>query len=415
MKPFHLLASIAIVACSGAAWFVLAFAIQHRTSSSTGFLGKEVSEVWGPPLAQQHPHAWFATPNSPEGRMIVSPASTTVDVDLASNPKRRGLLWHRTYDVGVSSRYVFKNPTRIPQTLHIVYPLPDATAGLTGFHFDLAGDTSTSAALPSSDGRITRIITLPAEGSTSLTTRYTTRGTDQWIYQFSDNRRIPDFTLNMRTNFPDINFPVGTASPTERNPSNGGFSLVWHYPDILNALHIGMDMPKQLNAGPVAARIAFFAPVSLVLFVTILVLISGVRGVPVHPMHIFFVTAGFFSFHLLFAYLADLAPLAVAFTAASVTSLALVCGYLHAVAGRRLLTVALPAQAIYLIAFSASFFIDGLTGISLTLLGILTLAILMFLTAKTDWSTIFTRKSPAPPRCPPPAPAQDKSPLPAAP
>ncbi len=403
MKPLHLLTTIAIVVCSGAAWFILAMAIQHRTSSSTGHLGGEVSDVWGPPLVQNHPSAYFETPNSPEGRMAVTPSSTVVEVDLASNPKRRGLLWHRTYDVGVSSRYVFKNPTRIPQTFYITYPLPDATAGLTGFRFELEGDSGSAAALPTTGGNITRAITLPADGSTTLTTHYTTRGTDHWIYRFSDNRRLPDFTLTMQTNFPDINFPVGTGSPTERTPSNGGYSLVWHYPDILNALDIGMDMPKQLNAGPVAARIAFFAPVSLVFFVTILILISGVRGIAIHPMHIFFVTAGFFAFHLLFAYLADLVPLAVSFTAASLTSLALVCGYLHAVAGRQLLAVALPAQAIYLIAFSASFFIDGLTGISLTLLGILTLALLMFLTAKTDWRTTFTRK-------PPPIPPSTSSP-----
>lgn len=413
MKPLHLLTAIAIVICSGVAWFILAMAIQHRTSSSTGFLSEEVSDVWGPPLVQQHPSAWFDTPNSPAGKMVVTPSSTTVEVDLKSNPKRRGLLWHRTYDASISSRYIFKNPTRIPQTIYIDYPLPDATAGLTGFRFELEGDSNSATALPSSGGRITRAITLPADGTTTLATHYTTRGTDHWIYQFSDNRRLSDFTLTMRTNFPDINFPVGTGSPTERTPSNGGYSLVWHYPDILNALNIGMDMPKQLNAGPVAARIAFFAPVSLVFFVTILILISGVRGIAIHPMHIFFVTAGFFAFHLLFAYLADLTPLAVSFTAASVTSLALVCGYLYAVAGRELLAVALPAQTIYLIAFSASFFIDGLTGISLTLLGILTLALLMFLTAKTDWRNAFTRKPPPVPPSPHCPPMPQKSPLPA--
>ena len=78
-----------------------------------------------------------------------------------------------------------------------------------------------------------------------------------------------------------------------------------------------------------------------------------------------------------------------------------------------LLALALPAQAIYLVVFSASFFIDGLTGITLTVLGVITLALLMFLTARTDWRTFFTSKpkaskSPAPPAGPnPPAiPAQ---------
>jgi hypothetical protein len=394
MKPIHLIITAAIVACSTVAWFILAVAIGQRTSSSSGTLYEEVSGVWGPPLQQDHPSAWFDTPNSPEGRMTITPSSTDVHVDLTYEPKQRGLLWHRTYGAAVSAHYEFRNPTRIPQTLYIVYPLPDASAGLTGFEFQLEGDTDTTTALPSANGRITRAVNLPANGTTKLTTHYATRGTDQWRYHFPDKRRLSNFTLTMNTNFTEINFPNGTGSPVERPLKGETGPFVWNFPDILNSLDIGMDMPKQLNAGPVAARIAFFAPVSLLLFVTIVVLISSVRGIPIHPMHIFFIAAGFFAFHLLFAYLVDLIWLSVAFAAASLTSLILVSGYLFVVAGRKLLNIALPAQVIYLIAFSASFFIDGLTGITLTILGILTLGLLMFLTAKTDWRKTFSRNPP---------------------
>ena len=65
-----------------------------------------------------------------------------------------------------------------------------------------------------------------------------------------------------------FNFPVGTGSPSWRSGDSQGFDLAWDYPDVLAAPNVGMDMPKQLNAGPVAARIAFFAPVSLLFFVT---------------------------------------------------------------------------------------------------------------------------------------------------
>lgn len=397
MKASHLIVSAAIVACSAVAWFILAVAVDTRTASSNTTLNGEVAGVWGPPLQQEHPSAWFDTPNAPEGRMNLLPSKTEIHVDLDYQPKQRGLLWHRTYEVAVTARHEFRNPTRIPQTLYVVYPLPDTQAGLTGFELKLEGDTTTTTALPSAKGRITRAVNLPANGTTTLTTRYTTRGTDQWRYHFPDKRRLSGFTLQMKTNFADISFPNGTGSPTERTPDGSGYLLTWDFPDILNTLDIGMDMPKQLNAGPVASRIAFFAPVSLLFFVTIVILISIVRGIPIHPMHIFFVAAGFFAFHLLFAYLVDLTPLPIAFTAASVVSVALVSGYLHAVAGKRLLIVALPAQVIYLVAFSASFFIDGLTGITLTLLAILTLAALMFLTAKTDWRKAF---SPQPPPLP---------------
>ncbi len=394
MKITHLLAAAAIVACAAIAWFILATALEQRTTGSTHAMKQEVSGVWGPPLSQSHPMAWFETPNAPNGRAQLLPASSKVDVDLKYDPKRRGLIWHRTYDVAVTAEHVFTNPTRIPQTLYLNFPLPESSAGLTGFEFRLGDDDSATPAAPGASGIITRAVLLPAAGSITLHTRYQTRGTDTWLYQFPDNRRLSGFELTMRTNFSEINFPVGTASPGKREFTTDGGTMVWDYPDILAAPNIGMDMPKQLNAGPVAARIAYFAPVSLLFFVTIVLLIGGLKGIPLHPIHVFFISAGFFAFHLLFSYLADLVALPAAFAMATVTSVLLVCGYLQAVGGKRLLAIALPAQLLYLVVFSASFFIDGLTGITLTVLAVITLALLMFVTAKVDWRSFLTRKPP---------------------
>jgi hypothetical protein len=398
MKITHLIVTAAIVACTAVAWFVLAVALNHRTAGSTNTMRHEVSGVWGPPLVQQHPMAWYETPNAPGGRAQLLPSASNVEVDLDYDPKQRGLIWHRTYDAAFSAKHVFTNPTKIPQTLYISFPLPDTTAGLTGFEFRLGDDDTATPADPGASGVITRAVLLPASESITLHTRYKTRGTDTWLYQFPDNRRLSGFELTMRTSFPeeDINFPVGTASPSKRGAVDGGFRMVWDFPDILAAPDIGMDMPKQLNAGPVATRIAFFAPVSLLFFVTIVLLIGGIKGIPLHPMHVFFVSAGFFAFHLLFSYLVDIISLPLAFSFATVASVLLVCGYLKAVGGTKLLLIALPAQLLYLVAFTASFFIDGLTGITLTVLAVITLALLMFLTAKVDWRTFLTRKQSAP-------------------
>lgn len=397
MKIIHLLASLAIIACTTAAWFLLGAALSHRTQVSSATLQAEVAGVWGPDITQSHPMAWFETPNAPGGKALVLPATSQVTIDLASEPKRRGLLWHRTYDVGVKSDYVFTNPTKIPQTFYISFPLPRDTAGLHGFEFRLGDNESSSPAAPGSSGVVTRTILLPESGSVTLHTGYRTRGTNTWKYHFPDNRRIAGFNLTMHTDFPEINFPVGTGSPSGRSQDGQGYTLVWDYPDVLAAPSIGMDMPKHLNAGPVAARIAFFAPVSLLFFVTIVLLIGGMKAAPLHPMHVFFISAGFFAFHLLFAYLVDLLPLIPSFGISAATSVLLVSGYLKAVGGTGLFKIALPAQAVYLVLFSASFFIDGLTGITLAILGVITLALLMFLTAGIDWKTFFAKQAPAVP------------------
>lgn len=396
MKPVHLIFSLLIVGCTGVAWFILGTATKLRASGSSEAMVREVAGVWGPALVQEHPQAWFATPNAPGGRAVVLPAKSAVEVRLDSEPKRRGLWWHRTYAAHFAADYTFTNPTRIPQTLFVTFPLPADTAGLHGFEFRLGGEGEAAAAPAARDGVIQRAVEVPAGGSVPLHVAYQTRGTDSWQYRFRDPRRIAGFGLAMRTNFEEINFPVGTGSPGRRVLDGGGWSLTWDYPDVLSAPAIGMDMPKLLNAGPVASRIAFFAPVSLLFFVTVVLLVGGLKGIALHPMHVFFVAAGFFAFHLLFAYLVDLVSLQLAFVIAALVSLVLVCGYLRAVGGRLLFKVALPAQFAYLVLFSFSFFFDGLTGITIAVGAVVTLGLLMVLTARVDWSLVFGR-GPRPP------------------
>jgi len=48
--------------------------------------------------------------------------------------------------------------------------------------------------------------------------------------------------------------------------------------------------------------------------------------------------------------------------------------------------------------FSASFFIDGLTGITLAILSVITLDLLVSLTAKIDWKIVFEKKPPSSPQ-----------------
>lgn len=388
MKSSHLFLSLAIVACTAVAWFVLGTAMTKRSSVADREMSGEVAGVWGPRLVQQHPSAWYASPNVAGGRRLLQPSSSAVEVDLQSDPKRRGLVWHQTYRLGFRATYEFTNPTRIPQTVFLSLPLPEAD-GLHEFRFAVGRD---GEQVVPREGSMTKAVVIGPRDTVPVSVSYRTNGTGSWSYRFPDASRISGFRLRMRTNFEEINFPVGTGSPTERAGEGTGWVLVWDYPDVLSAPGIGMDMPKVLNAGPVAARIAFYAPVSLLFFMTVILLIGGLRGIPLHPMHLFFVSAGFFGFHLLFAYLVDLLPLAWSFGIAALVSMVLVCGYLRAVGGRTIFRVAVPAQFAYLVLFSFSFFFDGMTGLVLAVVSVATLALLMMLTAGVDWNRVFMRR-----------------------
>lgn len=382
MNFTRILAIALITLCTAAAWFILGGALTVRTQESSAQTCSEVSDVWGPALEQTHPSAFYLSPTGARGKVMVLPSKTKAEAKLTYEPKKRGLLWHRTYAIAFSADYEFTNTTPVAQTLYVQFPLPSERVSYEGFSFTL-GDATPRQSAPSK-GVITEPVVVPPKSSVPLKVTYETRGMDTWRYVFTDASRITQFDLALTTNFDEINFPCGTGSPTARNEK--AHLYTWSYPDVLNARGIGMDMPKVLNAGPVATRISFFAPVSLVFFFTVLLIVGMVRGINLHPMNYFMLAAGCFAFQLLFAYMVDLVPIYWSFTIAATVSLVLVCSYVGAVGGRSMFWVAVPAQLAYMVLFSYSFFFDGLTGLTITIGAIITLGLLMLLTAKVNWA-----------------------------
>jgi hypothetical protein len=229
--------------------------------------------------------------------------------------------------------------------------------------------------------------------------RYRSRGLGEWLYAFAPEgvAQARAFALSMKTDFRDIDFPPGTLSPSARTPLGRGWKLDWRFDNLVTGQRIGMDPPNRLNPGPLASRITFFAPVSLLFFFTVVLVVGVLRGQSLHPMNYFFLAAAFFAFHLLLAYLVDHVDIHVAFLIASAASIFLVVSYLRLVAGPRFaLLHAGLAQLVYLVLFSYAFFFEGYTGLTVTVGAVLTLFVLMQITAKVDWGMIFARR-PAPP------------------
>ena len=156
---------------------------------------------------------------------------------------------------------------------------------------------------------------------------------------------------------------------------------------------IGVTAPNRLNPGPLASRITFFAPVSLLFFFTVMVILGIIRGRSLHPMNYFFLAAAFFAFHLLLAYLVDHLDINASFSIAAGTSLFLVISYLRVVAGMRVALVeAGAAQLVFLVLFSYAFFFEGVTGVTVTIGAVLTLFVLMQVTARVRWDEVFARR-----------------------
>ena len=226
-----------------------------------------------------------------------------------------------------------------------------------------------------------------------LQVSYRSQGLDTWQYKLGDEvAEVKNFSLTIRTHFGGFDFPENTLSPTGERKSGDGWELKWDYRSLLSGFQIGMSMPEKVQPGPLAGRISYFAPVSLLFFFFAVFILTMLRGIEFHPVNYFFLACAFFAFHLLLAYLVDHISIHWAFVICSTVSLFLVWSYLRLVVGIRFAMEAGGAQFAYLILFSYAFFFQGFTGLTITIGAILTLFIVMQATAKIRWTEKFARK-----------------------
>jgi hypothetical protein len=412
------LAAIALIfIASTLAWFALGASITVRTGEDDSRIAKEVELLWGGPQKQAAPSACIERPGTTaetvtdkdasgkptSERLVTRQTVQRVSADLVSSrieghldldQRQRGLLWYDTYAVSFRGTYTFRNPDAEERPLEVHFPFPNSTSPYDDFVLTLNGQPAAALA-DLSKGATARTLVAPG-GEARLEVAYRSRGVGTWTYAFGADgvSHVRDFNLVMTTDFTEIDFPVGSMSPGEKSRTADGWQLGWAFKNLVTGQKIGMDLPNRLNPGPLAARITFFAPVSLLFFLTVLVMLGVTSGQSLHPMNYFFLAAAFFAFHLLLAYLVDHLSIHVSFVVAAATSLALVVSYLRVVSGmRRALLHAGAAQLVFLVLFSYAFFFEGYTGLTVTVGAVVTLFVLMQMTASVRWAEVFSSRA----------------------
>ena len=306
---------------------------------------------------------------------------------------RKGSCWYDTYTVTFEGRYVVHNPDAVARVVVARLKFPSSDAPYNQFTLRLNG----IEAPPVSNLSEVEVHALLAAGAEApLEVRYSSRGLDEWFYAFAESgvTQVHDLALTMTTDFADVDFPPGTMSPTTARTTTTGRKLDWKFESLVTGQAIGLDLPDKTNPGPLAARITFFAPVSLLFFTTVLVILGILHDENLHPMNYAFLSAAFFAFHLLLAYLVDHLNIHLSFVLASATSIFLVVTYLRIVAGTRFaIRRAGLAQLVFLVLFSYAFFFKGYTGLTVTVGAIVTLFVLMQATGRVDWSRVFEREA----------------------
>lgn len=395
------------------AWMVLGASTGSRTYGQNEKLSEQVEGLWGAVHIQEAPIFYYETKQQrniekstedAKGRQIkkvetvtetvvnkVNVESGDVQAGFDLTHRKKGLLWYDTYRVIYRAAYVIRNPLPRQERFKIDFTFPAKDAIYDDFRFLV--NNKPIEVNDFSQGKITVPLSLREKETARIEIGYVSQGKDKWFYKFGDGvTRVKNFSLSMTTNFADIDFPQDTISATTKERISGGWKLLWKYTDLVSGFQIGMDMPNKLNPGPLASQISFFAPVSLLFFFFVVFMISEIRGVKIHPMNYIFLAAAFFAFHLLFAYTVDHVALSLSFIISSVVSLFLVISYMRIVVGARFAAVEVGfSQFVFLILFSLAHFFQGYTGLTVTIGAVITLWVMMQLTARIDWEEKFRK------------------------
>lgn len=408
MSIYRILAIGLIFALATAGWTFLGNTTRLRSAEAGGRLNAKVEDLWGAPLVQSAPLFSVDIPGSKQVRWIM-PASSDIRADLKTDYRKKGLLWYPTYVCGFDGAYSVVNAEEVAQKVRVHFDFPAKGGTYDGFVFTV-DDRPLTASIDTVQG-VDDLLELAPKQEARIHIAYQTRGNAEWRYRM-DARvgRMQNLNLRVNTNFRAVDYPEGCLSPMSAERQGNGMALRWAASDLITRQDIGVQMPEKLNPGPLTSRITFFAPVCLLFFFMLVASINILKEVNIHPMHYLFVAAGFFAFHLLLNYMAGLVNIHVAFAIAAAVSVTMVTAYLTAALhGRLPWRIAVAGQLFYLVLFSYSFFLKGITGLTVAIGAVITLAVLMKLTAHVDWEHVFAPQKPVPPPLPKIAPPENRA------
>jgi len=394
-------------------WMVLGGVTNERSGDQRFELKGEVQNLWGSPHTQSAPKLIFQWQTTHEAKRVEATQEGTreivetivdehqepallnrsdLDVTLKSDLRRKGLNWYSLYDVKLAGSFSYQHTRDETGWLNVYFELPDREGVYDALVFTVDG-RDYARALDTEGNRLSAQIPVSPGQAVEIAIGYGSRGLDAWRYMPTQGvGRLEDFSLAMHTNFASIDFPTGTMSPSHKTQrADGGWDLDWSFDSLVTGHGIGMITPSNVQPGELATVLSFSAPVSLFFFFTVIYVLATIRRIDIHPMNYLLLAGAFFAFHLLFAYSVDHLTVESAFVLSSVVSVLLVVSYLRLVVSATFaLREAAAAQVVYLIGFSLAHFWEGFTGLTVTVLAIVTLFLLMQLTGRIKWSELLS-------------------------
>lgn len=319
--------------------------------------------------------------------------SSEIKIDVKMDRRKKGYLWFPTFKSHFAGTYKFvvgKGVSSEPYYLSTIFGSSDNI--YTNVKINVNGKELDDFLKLLTEKEI--LVQPNEKGELLLNVEYDATGMENLKYKmatgYRDLTQVNNFNCEITTDFEDYDFPRTMLSPTTKESIEGGARLNWTFSNTITGKDIGLIIPNKLNPGDITSRVSFFAPIPLLFFFIVLLMISIVTKQEIHAMHFFFLALAFFSFHLMFSYFSDQMHIYLSFAIAAVVSLGLTVSYVMHFLTKKMAFLIVPlTQIVYLFVFSFSFFFDGITGLIVTICAVTTLFILMQLTAKQNWNRVF--------------------------
>ena len=319
------------------AWMILGTVNAGRTEVQSKVLLKRVQNAYGGPLRITPPQIYyevikerkgkvsgFETVSSHKKKEFVDPSRSDVGIDLRLERKKIGNLWFPVFLAVYRGEYEYD-----------IESVPEEFRSQSLFL--LPGLNSSESVYRSIDMKINDVAVEPlsklvastpmelgpeahSEGKIRVAFHYKTTGPDYMLYvlagqqqssrkaaieEDSEGNRAPvttrltrldNFNVKLTADFEEFDFPNRTIPPTKREKHNRTNEFSWQFDKTVTGKNIGLIVPKVTNPGDIAARISFFAPISLLFFVVVMIIFGILVRQALHPMHYFFLAATFLSF-----------------------------------------------------------------------------------------------------------------------
>lgn len=388
------------------AWMILGGSNYSRTSYSMSSLKKGIKAMYGDILEIEAPKLMSkkiipVQKNNMRNEYYEENIEYTyfnldksdIKIDIKLDRRKKGNIWFPTFKAHFKAEYKFKIDNFIPDEKYYL----KATLRSKENIYDNVKIEINGKAYNNFLEFLTKkelLIEPDKNGGLVFDIEYDVTGMETLTYFISPGYeeicQVNNFNCTVTTDFDDYDFLSSSLSPSEKLKDGAFSKLIWSFNNTITGKDIGIIIPNKLNPGEIIPRVSFFAPVSLLFFLIVLSMIAIVYKQNIHTMHFFFLALTFFSFHLMFSYFSDQMDIYLSFALSSVISILLTVTYVMRFLSKKMSFIVTPAiQIIYLIIFSFSFFFYGVTGLIVTICSVITLFVLMQITAKLDWNEVF--------------------------